>query len=131
MYNLTQVLLSAVYIKATEKAEDIKRPKIVTEDGQLKLKDETKKYISLDELEKIVGNSIDLTYARGSASKALSLMENDCYSIAKELVELFDKKNFIDINKLNYKKWYAGHFHTEKKVNDKFQFLFKNVLKFE
>ena len=34
-------------------------------------------------------------------------------------------------NKLNYKKWYAGHFHTEKKVNDKFQFLFKNVLKFE
>ena len=55
--------------------------------------------LSVDELEKIVGNSIDLTYARGSVSKALSLMENDCYSIAKELVELFDKKNFIDINK--------------------------------
>ena len=54
MYNLTQVLLSAVYIKATEKAEDIKRPQIVTEDGQLKLKDETKKYVSLDEIEKII-----------------------------------------------------------------------------
>ena len=54
MYNLKQLLLSAVYIKATEKAEDIKRPQIVTEEGQLKLKDETKKYVSLDELEKII-----------------------------------------------------------------------------
>ena len=54
MINLTQVLLSALYIRATEKAEDIKRPQIVTEDGQLKLKDETKKYISLDELEQTI-----------------------------------------------------------------------------
>lgn len=55
--------------------------------------------LSVDELEKIVGNSIDLSYARGSASKALSLMENDCYAISQDLLNLFNKKKFIDINK--------------------------------
>lgn len=55
--------------------------------------------LSTDELEKIVGNTIDLTYARGSASKALALMENDCFTISQELVNLFNKKSFIDINK--------------------------------
>ena len=55
--------------------------------------------LSIEELEKIVGSSIDLTYARGSASNALSLMENDCYMVSKDLVDLFSKKNFIDINK--------------------------------
>lgn len=59
MNNLTQVLLSAAYIKATEKAEEIKRPQIVTEDGQLKLKDETKKYVSLDELEQIIKELVE------------------------------------------------------------------------
>lgn len=55
--------------------------------------------LSINELESIVGNSIDMTYARGSASKALSLIENNCYEDSKELLELFEKKNFIDINK--------------------------------
>lgn len=55
--------------------------------------------LTVDELEKIVGNCIDLTYARGSASKALSLMENDCYAVSQELVDLFNKKSFLDINK--------------------------------
>lgn len=52
-----------------------------------------------EELEKIVGKSIDLDYARGSASKAISLMDGNCYEISKGLVELFGKKNFININK--------------------------------
>ena len=30
-------------------------------------------------------------------------------------------------NKLDYKKWYAGHYHTNKTVNDKFQFLYEEV----
>lgn len=30
-------------------------------------------------------------------------------------------------NKLNYKKWYTGHYHTNKTVNDKFQFLYEEV----
>ena len=32
--------------------------------------------------------------------------------------------------KLNYKKWYCGHFHTDKKI-DKIEFLFENVNDFE
>lgn len=55
--------------------------------------------LSINELEAIVGNGIDMTYARGSASKALSLIENNCYEDSKDLLELFEKKNFIDINK--------------------------------
>lgn len=33
-------------------------------------------------------------------------------------------------NKLDYKIWYAGHFHTNKTVNKKFQFLFSEVQNF-
>lgn len=33
--------------------------------------------------------------------------------------------------KLNYKKWYAGHYHTDKVVNNKFEFLFNDVKKIE
>ena len=32
-------------------------------------------------------------------------------------------------NKLDYKKWYCGHFHTEKKI-DKIQFMFEEVEEF-
>ncbi|MDO4555558.1 MAG: metallophosphoesterase [Lachnospiraceae bacterium] len=31
-------------------------------------------------------------------------------------------------NKLNYKKWYAGHYHTEKKVSSQFEILFENYI---
>lgn len=55
--------------------------------------------LSVEELEKVVGNTIDLVYARGSASKALALMESSYYAHSEELIELFYKKNFIDINK--------------------------------
>lgn len=30
--------------------------------------------------------------------------------------------------KTNYSKWYAGHYHTNKKVNDYFQFLYKDLM---
>lgn len=30
--------------------------------------------------------------------------------------------------KLTYKCWYAGHYHTEKQVNDKFKFLYNDVI---
>lgn len=55
--------------------------------------------LSNEELGKIVGNDIELNFARGSVSKALSLLEGDYYSITKELMDSFDNKSFIDINK--------------------------------
>lgn len=55
--------------------------------------------LSNEELRKIVGDKIDIDYARGSASKALSLLDGNYYDIAKELIELFDNKSFLDINK--------------------------------
>ena len=32
--------------------------------------------------------------------------------------------------KLDYGMWYAGHYHTDKEANEKFQFLFRKVLPF-
>lgn len=42
--------------------------------------------LSNAELEKIVGNKIDLEYARGSASKALEILESDYYNSTQELM---------------------------------------------
>ena len=55
--------------------------------------------LSKEELVEIVGNDIDLSFARGSASRALSLLESDYYTVTNELMNLINKKNFIDINK--------------------------------
>lgn len=33
-------------------------------------------------------------------------------------------------NKLKYGHWYAGHYHVDRKVNDKFTFLFNNIIEF-
>ena len=52
-----------------------------------------------DELSKIVGNKIDLSFARGSASKALEIMEGECFSIAKELFDIINKKDFLMLNR--------------------------------
>ena len=32
-------------------------------------------------------------------------------------------------DRLNYQKWYCGHYHTEKKV-DKIEIMFENIKKF-
>ena len=32
-------------------------------------------------------------------------------------------------DRLNYQKWYCGHYHTEKKV-DKIEIMFENIEKF-
>lgn len=43
-------------------------------------------------------------------------------------VDKTTEKWFNEIEeKTDYKKWYAGHYHTNKKVNDKFQFLYEEV----
>lgn len=41
-------------------------------------------------------------------------------------------KNFLEfmMHNINFKKWYCGHFHINKKI-DKFQFLFQNVEELE
>ncbi|MBQ9314704.1 MAG: AAA family ATPase [Clostridia bacterium] len=51
------------------------------------------------ELEKIVGKAIDLDYARGSASKALSLLEGNYYEMATQLITAMDEKDFLKLNK--------------------------------
>lgn len=40
-------------------------------------------------------------------------------------------ENWLDLieDRLDYKKWYAGHYHTEKKI-DKLQIMYKNVEEF-
>ncbi len=52
-----------------------------------------------EEIEKIVGNNVNVKFARGSVGKAKELLENNYYDISKEIIELFDKKNYLDINK--------------------------------
>ena len=46
--------------------------------------------------------------------------------------DLVDKTTemFLDEleEKTNYQKWYAGHYHTDKKVNDYFQLLYKDLM---
>lgn len=49
----------------------------------------------------------------------------------QDLVDKSTEKWLDDIeSKLHYKKWYAGHYHTDKTVQNNFQFLFKSVEKF-
>ena len=48
-------------------------------------------------------------------------------NVDKTTEKWFDKIE----DKLDYEMWYAGHYHTNKKVNEHFTFLFNNVLKFE
>lgn len=55
--------------------------------------------LSEDDLREIVGDSEVLKYARGSASRALSLMEDNCYEEAFNLINLIESKSLIDINK--------------------------------
>lgn len=52
-----------------------------------------------EELKKIVGDKIDLDYSRGSASKALALLEGNYFELSSELKNVFDKKSFLEINK--------------------------------
>lgn len=48
--------------------------------------------------------------------------------INQSIVDKTTEKWFDKIEeKTNYKKWYAGHYHINKAVNPKFQFLFENV----
>lgn len=47
-------------------------------------------------------------------------------NVDKTTEKWFDKIE----KKLDYKKWYAGHYHTDKTVNDKFQFLYREVRPF-
>ena len=75
--------------------------------------------------------TVDIVLTHTSPEK-FEPIEEFLSSINQDMVDNSTEKWLDKIEcKLNYKKWYAGHFHTEKKVNDKFQFLFKNVLKFE
>lgn len=55
--------------------------------------------LSNDELLEIVGKEVEFDFARGSASKALALINDSTYDLSKELVDAFEKRNFIDINK--------------------------------
>ena len=49
----------------------------------------------------------------------------DQIKVVRTTDEWFDK--FED--RLNYQKWYCGHYHTEKKV-DKIEIMFENIEKF-
>ena len=51
--------------------------------------------------------------------------------IDQSTVDQSTEKFLDDIeNTLNYKKWYCGHYHTEKKV-DKIEFMFESVKEFD
>ena len=43
-----------------------------------------------------------------------------------------DTEEWLDIieNKTEYKKWYCGHYHTDKKI-DRITFLFKDIVEFK
>ena len=51
------------------------------------------------EIEKIIGSDINVKFARGSVSKAKSLIENNYFDVSKEIIDLFEQKNFLNINK--------------------------------
>lgn len=55
--------------------------------------------LSNDELLEIVGKDVEFDFARGSASKALALINDSTYNLSKELVDVFEKRNFVSINK--------------------------------
>lgn len=55
--------------------------------------------LSNEELLEITGTDVEFDFARGSASKALALINDSTYKLAKDLVDCFEKKDFIDINK--------------------------------
>lgn len=52
-----------------------------------------------EELKEILGEEVEITFAGGSAKKALQLAEGDCYTIASNLSNLFLAKNFLEINR--------------------------------
>lgn len=52
-----------------------------------------------EELKQIVKEDIDLDYARGSVSKAMSILEGDYFKIANEIMPLIDKRDFLLINR--------------------------------
>lgn len=55
--------------------------------------------LSNEELLEIIGKDVEFDFARGSASKALALINDSTYSLSKELVDVLEKHNFIDINR--------------------------------
>lgn len=56
-------------------------------------------HLTKEELKQIVGKEIDYELARGSASKAFSILEDDYFAITKELIPIIDQKDFIKLNK--------------------------------
>ena len=55
--------------------------------------------LSNEELLEIIGKDVEFDFARGSASKALALINDSTYSLSKELVDVLEKHNFIDVNR--------------------------------
>lgn len=55
--------------------------------------------LSNEELLEIIGKDVEFDFARGSASKAWALINDSTYSLSKELVDVLEKYNFIDINR--------------------------------
>ena len=54
LYNIEKGLFKELYKQADYYSENIKRATLVKEDGQLKLRDEYEKYVSLDTLHEIM-----------------------------------------------------------------------------
>lgn len=55
--------------------------------------------LSNEELLEIIGKDVEFDFARGSASKALALINDSTYNLSKELVDVLEKHNFIDVNR--------------------------------
>lgn len=55
--------------------------------------------LSNEELLEIVGKDFEFDFARGSASKALALINDSTYNLSKEFVNVLETHNFIDINR--------------------------------
>lgn len=52
-----------------------------------------------EELQKIIGREFDYDLARGSASKALSLLDGNYYEMANVLIQLIEKKDYLLLNR--------------------------------
>ena len=111
--------------KLVEKKKSISRQEIIKLlDTTTRTDDEIKAYVE-KQLEK-VGYKVDMVFSHTCPYK---------YEPREVFLKTIDQSNvdkstelWLDEieNELDYKKWYCGHFHTEKKI-DKMQFMFEEV----
>lgn len=85
---------------------------------------ETKKYVE-QQIEKH-GNTVDIVLSHTCPLK-YEPVEVFLPFVSQDTVDKTTEKWLDEIeNTLSYKKWYCGHYHTEKKI-DKIEFMFENT----